>query len=97
MFRVRAAEPLARPIDRYTGTSTNPVLGTITIDSGAGGFRYRWGVLSGSLPVRDAARDQLRISIAGNGTLVTYTFGSSPAEDKLTLMGREFTRFRDGS
>ncbi|MGQ0648095.1 MAG: hypothetical protein ACT4P7_11020 [Gemmatimonadaceae bacterium] len=66
--------------------------GTIDIVARDGSLAYRWGVLDGPTEVFDAEKDQLRIEIAGSGSVVSFRVeGAGPAKS-LDLTGATFVR-----
>jgi CubicO group peptidase (beta-lactamase class C family) len=84
--------PLPRPTEQYAGSYFHPAYGTITFAVRNGALTYRWGVLEGVAEVFDAARNQLRIEIAGSGEVIGFTFGSSGPAESIQRQGITFVR-----
>lgn len=66
--------PLRRPVADFAGSYFNEAFGTLVFTEQRGVLRYRWGVLEGPTEVFDAEQDQLRIEIAGAGSVVAFHF-----------------------
>lgn len=89
-LRERAARmaPLSHPLEDYAGTYENPLLGRMVWRVVAGGLEMRQGVVESRAEVYDAASDQLRVEVAGSGTVAEFAFpeDGGPARS-LTLLG----------
>lgn len=90
----RQRQPLGRPLSDFTGSYVEPSFGTITFSARDGHLEYRWGAVYGPAEIYDAAKSQLRIEIAGSGTVVTFTFSQPGLAQSLELQGTTFTRVR---
>jgi len=92
---IRAARqrvPLGRPLTAFAGVYAEPSYGRITFTVNDGRLAYRWGALYGPAEIYDATKGQLRIEIAGSGSVVTFSFpGDGPAKS-LDLQGVTFSR-----
>jgi hypothetical protein len=64
----------------------------VTFSLSNGALQYRWGALSGPAEIFDAARQQLRIEIAGGGTVVTFSFPDGGPASSISLQGVTFSR-----
>ncbi len=83
----RQLQPLVRPLTDFAGTYRAPAYGAMSFTLAGGGLEYRWGDLHGPVEIYDASKSQMRIEMAGSGTVVTFTFdGSGPART-VTLGG----------
>ena len=92
---VRAARqlvPLGRPLADFAGSYQDPSYGTLTFTLQGGRLAYRWGALYGPAEIFDATKEQLRIEIAGSGTVVAFEFpGAGPARS-IQVQGVTLTR-----
>lgn len=76
----RQAQPLDRPLQDFAGSYTDPSYGTIVFTVHGRELSYRWGALYGPVEIFDAGKQQMRLEIAGSGTVVTFSFeGAGPA------------------
>ena len=57
-----------------------------------GALAYQWGVLEGPVEVFDAATDQLRIEVAGSGSVVAFRFDGPGAAKSIELNRTTFVR-----
>ncbi len=72
--------PLDRPLGDFAGTYVNDAMGAMTVSEVNGGLRFKWGLLEGPTEVFDASQNQLRIEIAGSGSMLAFRFdGPGPA------------------
>jgi hypothetical protein len=53
---------------------------------------YRWGALYGPVEVFDAAKNQMRVEVAGSGNVVTFTFPPTGPAQSIDLQGTAFRR-----
>jgi hypothetical protein len=88
----RQRQPLGRPLANFAGAYAEPSYGTVTFTLRDGRLEYRWGALYGPAEIFDAAKQQLRIEIAGSGTVVTFTFAGAGPAQSIGLQGVTFTR-----
>jgi CubicO group peptidase (beta-lactamase class C family) len=88
----RQREPLGRPLADFAGVYEEPSYGRITMTMRDGRLEYRWGALSGPAEIFDAAKGQLRIEIAGSGTVATFAFAGGGPARSLGLAGVTFLR-----
>lgn len=88
----RQLQPLGRPLADFAGAYQEPAFGTVTFTVRDGRLHYRWGALYGPAEIFDAARSQLRIEIAGSGTVVTFDVSGGGPARSLTLQGVTFPR-----
>jgi len=94
---VRAArqlQPLGRPLTDFAGAYEEPSFGTITFTIQGSRLEYRWGAVYGPAEIHDAAKGQMRIEIAGSGSLVTFSFAGDGPAQSLQLQGVTFSRAR---
>lgn len=84
--------PLTRPLAGFAGSYEHQAFGTVTFTMQGEVLRYRWGVLEGPIDVFDAARDQMRIEIAGTGYTVGFRFDGPGEARSLELLGETFVR-----
>jgi CubicO group peptidase (beta-lactamase class C family) len=92
---VRAArqrQPLGRPLQDFAGTYAETSFGRVVFTVRDGRLEYRWGALYGPAEIYDAAKQQLRIEIAGSGNVVTFTFADGGPAQSLEVQGVTFTR-----
>jgi CubicO group peptidase (beta-lactamase class C family) len=90
----RQRQPLGRRLAEFAGTYTEPSFGEVVLTLRGERLDYRWGALYGPAEIFDAAKQQLRIEIAGSGNVVTFTFPERGPASSLTLQGTTFTRVR---
>jgi hypothetical protein len=88
----RQRQPLGRPLTDYAGVYEEPAFGKVEFTVLGGGLAFRWGALYGPAEIFDAAQDQMRIELAGPGTVVTFGFGTSGPATSIQLQGTTFTR-----
>lgn len=84
--------PLGRPLADFAGSYFNEAYGTVVFAERNGALGYRWGVLEGPAEVYDAEKVQLRIEIAGSGTVVGFRFDGSGPATSIDLRGTTFAR-----
>ena len=92
---VRAArqrQPLGRPLGDFAGSYADPSFGTVSFSVKNGRLEYRWGAQYGPVEIYDAAKAQLRIEIAGSGTVVSFAFPDSGPAKSIDLQGTRFSR-----
>ena len=90
----RQRQPLLRPLADYTGRFNEPSFGDVTFTLRNGTLEYSWGVLNGPAEVFAAARHQMRIEIAGTGTVVTFSFAEPGLASAIEVSGVTFSRLR---
>lgn len=79
-IRASRQRPMDRPLGDFAGSYADDAYGTLTLALRRGALVYTWGVLSGPVEIFDAARQQLRIEYAGNGSVLSFAFdGPGPA------------------
>ncbi len=88
----RQRQPLTRGWRAYAGTFTHPGFGTIVFTDASGGLRFEWGAQHGPVEIYDAARDQLRIEIAGNGTVAQFLMGADGRAERVRINEAELVR-----
>jgi hypothetical protein len=88
----RQLQPLGRPLTDYAGVYEEPAFGKVEFTVQGGRLAFRWGALYGPAEIFDAAKDQMRIELAGPGTVVTFGFGTSGPATSIQLQGTTFTR-----
>lgn len=88
----RQRVPLSRPLADFAGTYAEPSYGKITFTIQDGRLAYRWGALYGPAEIYDATKGQLRIEIAGSGSVVTFSFAGAGPARSLELQGVTFAR-----
>jgi len=85
-------KPLGRALTELAGSYESDALGRISFAVQGDVLRYRWGVLEGPAEVFDAEKSQIRIEIAGSGTVVSFRFdGAGPARS-VEILGETFAR-----
>ena len=92
---VRAArqqQAFSRPLTDYAGTYAEPSFGEITFTVRNGRLEYRWGALYGPAELFDAAKQQIRIEIAGSGNVVTFAAPDAGPASALEVQGITFRR-----
>ncbi len=92
---VRAArqrEPLGRPLRDFAGTYTDASYGTIVFTERAGALRFAWGALYGPVEIFNAAKMQMRVEVAGSGSVVTFAFDAPGPATSVTLQGATLRR-----
>lgn len=90
--RAARQRPLDRPLSDFVGSYLSEELGTIGFERRGDTLHYRWGVLSGPVEVFDAAKHQLRIEVAGTGTVVSFDFGGAGPATAIQVSGSTFKR-----
>jgi CubicO group peptidase (beta-lactamase class C family) len=88
----RQRQPLGRALADFVGRYGESSFGEVTFSLSNGALQYRWGALSGPAEIFDAARQQLRIEIAGGGTVVTFSFPDAGPASSISLQGVTFSR-----
>jgi hypothetical protein len=88
----RQRQPLGRELADFVGRYRESSFGEVTFSLSNGALQYRWGALSGPAEIFDAARQQLRIEIAGGGTVVTFSFPDGGPASSISLQGVTFSR-----
>ena len=89
----RQAVPLRHALPLFAGTYEGPNGRLVIIDRG-GTLEFQWGDVAGPVEVFDATKDQMRIEVAGSGTVVTFTFPPGGAATEVSVQGLEFRRVR---
>jgi CubicO group peptidase (beta-lactamase class C family) len=89
----RQARP-HRPLAHFAGTYGDPSFGELSFTLEDGRLQYRWGALYGPAEIFDGAKDQLRIEIAGSGTVVSFAFGNDGPARQLEVQGATMARVR---
>ncbi len=88
---LRQAQPLGRPLTDFAGRYADPSYGTIEFAVDATGraqqLRYKWGALYGPVEIFDAAKQQMRLEIAGSGAVATFVFDGSGPATSVSLQG----------
>ena len=85
--------PLSRPLSDFVGSYYSPQYGTLSFYMLNGALHYRWGVLDGPTEIYSAARNVMRIEIAGDGYTAAFDFGAgSGAASAVVLAGTRFER-----
>jgi CubicO group peptidase (beta-lactamase class C family) len=90
----RQLQPLGRPLADFAGTFSEPSYGDVVMTLRNGRLAYRWGVLYGPVEIYDAAKHQMRVELAGSGTIVTFAFPESGPARSLEVQGVTFVRAR---
>jgi CubicO group peptidase (beta-lactamase class C family) len=89
---LRQQHPSRRPLRDFVGAYHDPAFGTIEFTTDNGTLRFRWGALSGPVEIFDAEKNQMRLEIAGSGTVATFTFGGTAAATSVALQGATLRR-----
>jgi CubicO group peptidase (beta-lactamase class C family) len=92
---IRAARQLVslgRPLADFAGSYEDPSYGTLTFTLHGDRMAYRWGALYGPAEIFDATKGQLRIEIAGSGTVVAFDFAGAGPARSLEVQGITLTR-----
>jgi hypothetical protein len=93
--RAARLRPLSHTLQEFAGSYESPRLGRIVWQVVAEGLEARIGVAGSRAEVYDAAKDQLRLDIAG-GIVVTFEFPESGgAARSLVIVGDRFERIAD--
>jgi CubicO group peptidase (beta-lactamase class C family) len=83
---------LPHPLTDYAGAFENDALGRVVWSVVDDGLRVQWGAMEGPAEMYDAASNQLRIELFGNGQVVDFVFeGDGPAV-ALRTFGETFRR-----
>ena len=90
--RAARQKPLERPFGDYVGTYLNDDYGTVSIRQSGNGLAYAWGAVWGPAEVFDAAKQQLRVEVAGGGSIVTFRFAGPGPATALDVDGIVFIR-----
>ena len=88
----RQRVPLGRPLTDFAGVYAEPSYGRVAFTVNDGRLAYRWGALYGPAEIYDATKGQMRIEIAGSGTVATFTFAGVGPARSLELQGVTFAR-----
>jgi hypothetical protein len=88
----RQRVPLGRPLSDFAGVYAEPSYGRITFTLNDGRLAYRWGALYGPAEIFDATKAQIRIEIAGSGSVATFNFAGPGPAKSLELQGVTFSR-----
>ena len=88
----RQRHALRRPLSDYTGRFSEPSYGEISLTLRDGTLHYAWGVLRGPAEIFDAAKDQMRVEIAGSGTPIGFGFRGRGPASSIQVQGVTFTR-----
>jgi hypothetical protein len=89
---LRQQHPSRRPPRDFVGAYHDPAFGTIEFTADNGTLRFRWGALFGAVEIFDAEKNQVRLEIAGSGTVATFTFGGTAAATSVALQGATLRR-----
>jgi hypothetical protein len=89
----RAARPqtLQYPLDAYTGVYENPSIGRLKIEAVNGKLEARLGAAWSAIETFDAAKNQLRIELFGNGEIVNVEMKDGKAV-ALSFGGNNYAR-----
>jgi len=85
-------QPLRHRVADFTGSYFNEAFGTIAFSARGNALSYQWGVLDGPVEVFDAAKDQLRLEIAGSENVATFAFPAAGAAASVDIGGTTFAR-----
>ena len=88
----RQKQPLGRSLTDFAGTYSEPSYGDVVVSVRNGRLEYRWGALYGPVEIYDAAKHQMRVELAGSGTVVTFSFPGSGPAPSLDVQGVTFVR-----
>jgi CubicO group peptidase (beta-lactamase class C family) len=88
----RQRQTLGRPLSEFAGTYAEPNFGEIEFTLRGDQLHYKWGAVYGPAEIYDATKGQLRIEIAGGGTVVTFSFPERGAATSVSLQGTTFKR-----
>lgn len=88
----RQRQPLGRPLRDFAGRYAERSYGNITFTEQDGRLEYRWGAVYGPVEIYDASKSQLRIEVAGSGTVVTFQFGGAGSASAVEVQGVTFSR-----
>jgi CubicO group peptidase (beta-lactamase class C family) len=76
----RQRQPLGHPLQDFAGRYENPGFGAIVFSLRNNQLSYRWGDVYGPVEIYNGPKQQLRIEIAGSGSVATFDFpGTGPA------------------
>ena len=84
--------PMDRPLSDFAGSYFNEALGRVTFTLEGDALALRWGAVHGAVEIFDAGRDQLRVEVAGIGSVVSFDFGAPGVARSIRLLGETFTR-----
>lgn len=88
----RQQQPLGRSLNDYAGRYADASYGTIVFTVRDGQLFYEWGALYGPVEIFDAAKQQMRLEVAGSGAVVTFTFGERGPATAVSLQGATLRR-----
>jgi len=88
----RQRQPLGRPLTDFTGTFHDDNYGAVVFRLENGRLQYRWGALYGPAETHDASRGQLRVEVAGSGTVVSFDLPARGPATAITINGIRFGR-----
>ena len=90
--RAARQRPLERPLGDFVGSYFNEAYGTVSFAEKDGALAFHWGALWGPVEVFDAARNVLRVELAGSGNTVTFRFDGPGSSKSIELQGVTFVR-----
>lgn len=72
--RARGRQSLPHQLSAYSGSFTNPLLGTMTWKVSGGRLNVSMGMARSNVEIYDAAKNELRVELTGNGQVVRFRF-----------------------
>jgi CubicO group peptidase (beta-lactamase class C family) len=88
----RQLQQLRHPLPDFAGSYEAEGYGRVVFSVSGGRLQYRWGDIYGPAEIYDASKDQMRIEIAGSGTIVPFTFHETGPAASINVQGKTFTR-----
>jgi CubicO group peptidase (beta-lactamase class C family) len=93
--RAGRQRPLPRPLKDYAGTYEHPGYGRMTWKEKDGALEMTWGVLEAVAEVYNADKNQLRVELAGSGSVVEFKFEASGPATGLKIGDIDMARSGD--
>ena len=87
--------PLPLAVEAYAGRYVNAALGNIHWHVDGSQLAMHWGLLRAEAEVYDAEQHQLRVDLAGEGSVAQFEVGADGRIAALQFLDQRFTRVRE--
>ena len=88
----RQQQLLAHPLTDFVGRYEGEGFGTVVFTMKGNHLNYRWGDVYGPVQIYNAAKHQMRIEIAGSGSVATFNFPQTGPARSVDIDGIAFQR-----